>query len=676
MKKWLIHQPPEDAVNKIRSGSDLSMLCAQVLASRGMQSVQDVAAFLQCDGLSDPFLTADMQEAADRINQALENGTRICVYGDYDCDGVTATVILYSYLSEMGADVTYRIPEREEGYGLNETAIREMHEDGVELIVTVDNGITAIEEAKRIQELGMTLIITDHHQPLDTLPQAAAIVDMHRPDDTSPYHKLCGAGLALKLVAALDGGDDTMALEQFGELAAIATVADVVELSGENRYLVQLGLRLLANTERPGLLALLEQAGLSGKTFTSTSIAFGIAPRLNAAGRFGSPDTAVRLLLSEDMDEAQSLAAELERRNTARKEEEARILEQIEAQARENPTLLKARVLIFAGENWHHGVIGIAASRLEERFGKPTILITIEGETARGSMRSFGNFSAFRCLDACRDLLTRYGGHPGAGGFSLASDQIGAFCAAVEAYAAQMHPEMPVLTLDADRMLLPQDFSLEAFASLSVLAPFGEGNPTPVFAISHAVLQEIVPLSKGAHTKLRVTYGTMALDLLLFRTKPEEVWLRRGAVCDFLVMAEVGQFQGRPQLSLIVQDYRKSGLKQAKYFAARHTYEQFCRNEPLSAAFYRAITPSRDAFAQIYKRIPTTDTAFDTLFGSLQELPEMNYCKMRIALDIFEELGLVGQNLWTEQVRRIPTQQKVDLQASELLQGLQEKGAD
>ena len=266
MKKWQIHQPSEEAAKQIRSSSDLSMLCAQVLAARGMHNVQEAAAFLQCDGLADPFLTADMEAAAACINTALDDGSRICIYGDYDCDGVTATVILYSYLLEMGADVTYRIPERDEGYGLNVDAVHAMHEDGVELIVTVDNGITAIAEAELIADLGMTLVITDHHQPLETLPKAAAIVDAHRADDTSPFHDLCGAGVALKLVAALDGGDTAMALEQFGELAAIATIADVVNLSGENRYLVQLGLRLLANTERVGLLALLEKSGLLGKS--------------------------------------------------------------------------------------------------------------------------------------------------------------------------------------------------------------------------------------------------------------------------------------------------------------------------------------------------------------------------------------------------------------------------
>lgn len=676
MKKWQIHQPSEEAAKQIRSSSDLSMLCAQVLAARGMHNVQEAAAFLQCDGLADPFLTADMQAAAACINTALDDGSRICIYGDYDCDGVTATVILYSYLLEMGADVTYRIPERDEGYGLNVDVVHAMHEDGVELIVTVDNGITAIAEAELIADLGMTLVITDHHQPLETLPKAAAIVDAHRADDTSPFHDLCGAGVALKLVAALDGGDTAMALEQFGELAAIATIADVVNLSGENRYLVQLGLRLLANTERVGLLALLEKSGLLGKSFTSTSVAFGIAPRINAAGRFGSPKTAVELLLCEDPDEAAELAEELERRNQARKAEEVRILEEIAEQVAENPRLLKERVLVFAGEGWHHGVIGIAASRLEEQFGKPTILITLEGDRARGSMRSFGAFSAFRCLHACQELLSRYGGHPGAGGFSLPTEHVERFRQAVQQYAKESNPVMPVLTLKADKLLMPQEITMENITGLEALAPFGEGNPVPVFAICHAVLQSVLPLSGGTHSKLKITYGGMAMDLLLFRTRPEEVMLKTGDVCDFLINIEVGSFQGRPQLSVIVKDYRKSGLKQAKYFAAENTYEQYCRHEELQPSFYPAITPTRDVLVQIYQRIPQTDTTFDGLFGGMQDLPQMNYCKFRLALDIFSELGLVQQDLWTRQVHRKPVSAKVDLQQSVLLQGLQKRGVD
>ncbi|MBQ8724051.1 MAG: single-stranded-DNA-specific exonuclease RecJ, partial [Oscillospiraceae bacterium] len=422
-------------VQALYAGSNISKLCAEVLAARNIRTIEDAASLLNCDGLSDPFLIRDMQLAADTINDAIDSGVPMCVYGDYDCDGVMATVILYSYLSELGADVTFYIPEREEGYGMNEAAVRQLAEDGVQLIITVDNGITAIREAELIYELGMQLVITDHHQPLEELPRAEAIVDPHRSDCPSPYKKYCGAGLALLLTAALDGGDDTMALEQFGELAAIATVADVVELSSENRFIVNRGLHYLANTERPGLLALMEKSGVLGKKLTATTLAFSLAPRINAAGRFGSPVQAVRLLLSENPDEAAQLAQELEECNTARKQEEEEILVDVQRQIEADPAVLSQRVLVFAGKGWHHGVIGIAAARLQERFGKPVFMITIEGNGARGSARSFGEFSVFECLDSCRGHLVKYGGHPGAGGFSLEKESIPAFMAAVQKYA-------------------------------------------------------------------------------------------------------------------------------------------------------------------------------------------------------------------------------------------------
>ena len=285
MKKWQIQQPEETAAKNIQANSDLSLFCAELLTVRGYRTIEETASQFSCPALSDPFLIRDMQAAADCLNAAIDSGEKICVYGDYDCDGVMATVILYSYLMELGADVVYYIPERSEGYGMNLNALETLKAQGVSLIVTVDNGIAALEEADWIAEQGMRLVITDHHQPYSTLPAAVAVVDPHRVDCPSPFSLFCGAGLALKLVAAMDGGDMTFALEQFGDLAAIATVADVVSLTGENRFLVQQGLRLLANTERPGLLALLELTGMKGKTLTATNLAFTLAPRINAAGR-------------------------------------------------------------------------------------------------------------------------------------------------------------------------------------------------------------------------------------------------------------------------------------------------------------------------------------------------------------------------------------------------------
>lgn len=671
MKKWTIHKVPEENARALEQGSDLTTLAARVLASRGFTSVEQAAEFLSCSDLADPFLTADMESAVQCLNAAIEAGTKICVYGDYDCDGITATAILYTYLSSIGGDVTFRIPERAEGYGLNAQAVQEMHDEGVELIVTVDNGITAVEEANLIYDLGMRLVITDHHEPLDTLPRAEAIVDPHRADDTSPYHQLCGAGLALKLVAAMEGGDYTFAMEQFGDFVAIATVADVVELSGENRYLVRHGMRYLAQTEKPGLLALMKNAGLEGKTLTSDSIAYGLAPRINASGRFGTPMDAFFLLMSEDPDESRELANRLEKCNTARKAEEQRILQEIAAQVEANPMLLHERVLVFAGEGWHHGVIGIVAARLEEKFGKPAILISIEEDGARGSMRSFGAFSAFKCLDAAKAHLTRYGGHPGAGGFSLEPEQIEPFRQAVQDYAREMFPEMPVYGIDVDLVLRPEDITVQNIVGLSVLEPFGAGNPSPVFALPHAVLQEIVPLSKGAHSKLLVQYSQRSMELLLFRVKPEQVGLKSGDVCDFLVTAQTNTFRGKVSISMIVQDYRKSGITQSKYFSGISAYEHICRNESLPQAYYDAAVPSREELTALYKHIPSRLVPTDWLYRYVMELPGMNYCKFLLSLDIFAELDLITHEIWEDRVARKQVDHKVNLQDSALLRRLQ-----
>lgn len=671
MKKWQIQQPDLTAAKKIQAGSDLSLFCAELLTVRGYRTVEEAALQFSCNAFSDPFLIRDMQAAADCLNAAIDSGEKICVYGDYDCDGVIATVILYSYLSELGADVTYYIPEREEGYGMNQSALETLKAQGISLIVTVDNGIAALEEANWLAEQGIRLVVTDHHQPYDALPAAEAVVDPHRLDCPAPFSLFCGAGLALKLVAAMDGGDMTFAVEQFGDLAAIATVADIVSLTGENRLLVQQGLRLLANTERPGLLALLEVAGMQNKSMTATNLAFSIAPRINAAGRFGSPKLAVSLLLAETMEEALPLAKQLEQCNRQRKTVEQEILQEIQAQIQVNPSSVQQRILLFSGKGWHHGVIGIVASRLQEQFGKPVMLVTIEGDTARGSARSFGTFSIFACLDACRAHLEKYGGHPGAGGFSLQTEQIDCFFAAVQQYAAETFPEMPQMTLQADRLLMPQDLTIDNMASLSVLEPYGEGNPAPIFAICHAVLEAIQPLSNGLHSKLKLRYGSLYLDVLLFRVAPENVGLPLQGLCDVLVTVECKTFQGRSQLSLIAKDYRRSGISQAKYFAAKDAYEKLCRKETLPAAYYAAMMPTRAELVAVYKRLPETPVSLDTLFVQMQQ--QLNYGKLRLILDVFAELQLIQLDIWSETVQRLPVQGTVQLEQSMILAEMQEK---
>ncbi len=672
MKKWTINKPDPEIVKSLCQQSDLAAICCKVLAAQGCIDIQQAAERIGCTELSDPFLLCDMQEAADCINAAVDSGKRICVYGDYDCDGVMATVILYSFLSDIGADVMWRIPERHEGYGLNEAVIREMHENGMELIITVDNGISAIKEAELIAELGMELVVTDHHQVGDTLPKAAAVVDAHRTDNYSPFRKYCGAGIALLLVAALSEGDTDMAMEQFGDLAAIATIADVVPLIGENRLLVQMGLSYLENTERPGLKALREISGYGNKEMTSTAAAFTLAPRINAAGRMRSARMAVELLLEEDPRKARQLAEELNGINTGRKEEEAEIFQSALMQIVEHPEMLHQRILIFSGHGWHSGVIGIVAARLEERFGKPCFMIAVdENGVGHGSARSFGDFSIFSCLTACKAHLVKYGGHPAAGGFTIMREEIPAFIETAFAYALAEHPQMPFLDLKAVCAVQGEDLRVDEVRSLSQLEPFGAENPEPVFAVENARVVEIRGLSEGTHTKLRVEVHGAVYDALLFRVAPERVGLSVGSICHLMVRLSLNTYNNATNVQMTVVDYRISGLKQTAVLNAMRTYEAYQRKENLSPAVWNAIYPSREECATVYKAIPQKGILFSELMLRIYG-QNINYCKMRICIDVFCELGLMTQELCEGKVTPNRTNQRVNLQDSAILRYLEE----
>lgn len=674
MKKWKIGMPDPRTISDMQRGSDLSELCCAVLVSQGCITLEQAASRLGCHSLSAPDTICDMQTAADAILSAIDEGKRICIYGDYDCDGVMATVILYSFLYEIGADVTWRIPERSEGYGLNMCAVEEMHDDGVELIVTVDNGISAIPEARRIRELGMELVITDHHQPGAALPEALAVVNAHREDNYSTFRLYCGAGIALLLVAAMNDGDVGMALEQFGDLAAIATIADVVSLTGENRYLVQMGLEYLENTERPGLIALREAAGLKAAPLTSASISFGIAPRINAAGRLASPRLAVELLLEEDPAKAQELAAQIEALNTERKACGEEIYAAVRQHIEEDTQCIHERVLVFSGEGWHPGIIGIAAARLQERYGKPCFIISVKDGMGHGSARSFGEFSVFACLAYCGDLLEKYGGHPAAGGFTIKEKNISAFRARVAEYAAKEHPVMPVMELSSACVLKRHLLTPEAITSLSQLEPFGADHPEPLFAAENVRIREIRPLSNGIHTKLLCEVDGVLCEALLFRTSPQNTGLKPGDVCHMMVHVSVNTWMGQQKISLNVQDHRSSGISQSRILSAMAAYDQYRRNETLPAAYYKAIAPTRAECIEVYNAVPANGVRIDRLTLVLYH-KNINYCKLHICLDAFAELGLIAVTDGETFARRLPSQH-VNLQDSQILRTVIERAKE
>ncbi|MBQ8922933.1 MAG: single-stranded-DNA-specific exonuclease RecJ [Oscillospiraceae bacterium] len=665
LKRWEIGKPDSAAAARLREQGGITQLCAEVLVSRGIMSLEAAGSMLNADGLSDPMLLKDIDKAAARILAAVDSGERICVYGDYDCDGVTATVILTDWLMSAGADVIWYIPTRTEGYGMREERIRKLKEEQVSLIVTVDNGISAVEEARLIRELGMELVITDHHRPGDVLPEAAAVVDPFRKDCMSPYKTICGAVVALKLVAVMDGGDWEPALEQFGDLAALATIADVMPLDGENRFLVQRGLQLLANTERVGLYSLMAVCGIEeGTPISAGTAGFQLIPRINAAGRFASASLAARLFLTDDPEEAQMLAEQIHGLNNDRRETEQEITEQILSQIRQKPELLSRRVLIFSGEDWHHGVIGIVAARLQERFGKPCFLMTKEPEGYRGSARSFGDFSVFECLKSCESLLVRYGGHPGAGGFTVLPELLEDFCRAVQDYAAEHNPQMPVMTVHAVRALEPAELTVQNAEGLSVLEPFGQGNPKPLFVLPQMTVAEVFGMSGGVHTKIRLRKNGMQQDVLLFRVRPEDTGIQPGQVLDFLISAEVREYMGRPSLTVRCEDWRQSARAQEQALAAQAAYDAYRRGETLpSLAYYQRMCPQRQDLVAVYQMVQGAPVSIARICERLQK-DGMNRCRARVCADIFSELGLLQYDAAADTLTRLPVTKKRDLAES------------
>lgn len=671
MKRWIVKKPNREISERIKREADIPMLCAEVLSARGFENAEEAAKQFSVTELFDPLLLMDIREAAEVINAAIADQEKICIYGDYDCDGITSTVMLYSYLECMGADVIYYIPERSEGYGLNGDSIRSLAQRGVKLIVTVDNGISAIDESELIYELGMKLVVTDHHQPGKTLPKAEAVVDPHRFDCPSIFKNLCGAGVALKLIAALEDGEYDTAFTEYGELAAIATIADVVSIKSENRYIVDHGLRLIENSERCGIRLLIEKSRIK-LPITSTSLAFGIVPKINASGRCGSPSLAARLLLSDNQTEAEGLSDELNTLNEKRKKIENEILNEIQEKINSDPRTIFERITVLSGENWHHGIIGIVAIRILERFDKPCFIITIEGETARGSARSFGDFSIFKALEYCSDLLIKFGGHLGAGGFSLKTADIPKFNKRLQEYAAINFPVMPVPDIVAEKIISPPEITVENIEGLKILEPFGEGNPEPLFAIAGAEIADIIPLSEGLHTKIRAKYGNTYIYLLLFRRSPSEIFLEKGDKADFIVSFETQVYNGEKNISIIVTDYRKSGIRQNKFFAAKDAYEKFKMGEELPDKYYEKICPDRKELVCVYKAMTKGKHSMETLYMQLMS-DDMNYCKLSLCADIFEELGLIKINRFTQEISVIKGAPKADLESSQILRKLRNK---
>lgn len=677
LRKWEVRPLDKERAAAFAQTYGVPFFLAMLMNIRGLDDAAHLREFLgEGEPLSDPFLLKDMDKAAARITRAVDNMEKIAVYGDYDADGVTSTAMLYSYLETRGADVIFYIPQREgEGYGMNIGAVEYLKEQGVSLIVTVDNGISSVQEVARANELGIDVVVTDHHRPQEILPDAVAVVDAYRPDDTSPYKHFSGVGIAFKLLMALEdgAGDVEDLLEAYSDLAAIGTIGDIVPLTGENRTLIRAGLERLSQSDRPGVQALLENAGIAGKALTSTNVAFTLVPRINATGRMGAPERAVRLLISGYEEEAEVLSEEICADNEERRRVEAEIAEAAFADI-EAKGYMKDRVVVVDGENWHHGVIGIVASRVTERCGKPCMIIS-RGETeAKGSGRSIEGFSLFEAICACGDLLIKFGGHPMAAGITLKPENIEAFRKRINQYAAEHFPQMPTQTVTLDCKLNPAALSVSMAQSLTQLEPFGNGNPQPVFGLFNMELSNVTPVGGGGHLRLTLEKNGAVITAMRFNTKPEALPYHIGDKIDLAVQLEAREFRGQPSLTVIVRDMKFAAFDTEKNIASLASFEKWQRGEVLSAEDKNRLYPDRACLAAIYRALrmvngkETDQVRFVSQFGK-----DMTLGLFKTALLVFEERGLVHSEIAddTFTAALIETSGKTDITRSPVLLALQ-----
>ncbi|RAW62597.1 single-stranded-DNA-specific exonuclease RecJ [Faecalibacterium hattorii] len=652
-------------------------LLAGILAARGITDPTEALTLLAGEEeLSDPMLLTDMDKACARILEAIDKEQTIVVYGDYDVDGVTATALLYQHLKGMGASVKCMLPSREgDGYGLSKNAIQSIHDKGCQLIVTVDNGISALEEAEFAASLGVDLIVTDHHLPHDALPKAVAVVDPRRADDHSPFKGLCGAGVAFKLCAALDGCPPEEMLDYCGDLAAVGTVADVMPLTGENRTLVKAGLKLLQQTDRPGISALLEEVGLEGKPITAENVSYAIAPRINAAGRMDNAVTALQLVLCEDEERAAELAHKLNEINVTRQETEQEIVKAAQEQLDAEPAILEDRVILIWGRDWHPGVIGIVASRLVEKTGRPVIVVSVDehGE-GKGSGRSVQGFNLHECIASCEDILLRFGGHAMAAGLSVREENLPELRRRLNEWAARECAVLFTPPLECDLSIHLDRITVESVRRLEQLAPYGAENPTPVFVLEKAVIDGIFSVSEGKHCRLRLRQGNASIYAVWFGMPPEQLPYTMGDVVDAAVNLSVYESLRGAQLSGRILELHPAGFGNA---AAEQTalVQALRRGTPLSAEQKARIAPERSDIITVYRELQARRWHAEDLQPLFAKLGEENTGKILVAITALEQVGLIavrersGAKFW----ELVPAEGKKNLADAPILKCLEER---
>lgn len=715
-KRWILKSADAPELSRgaaaIAEALQIHPIVAKLLFSRGYKTPEQAKAFLAMESemLCNPFDLKDMREAVRRVLSAITRGERITIYGDYDVDGVTSVCTLYLYLKSLGAVVDYYIPNRAtDGYGVTRGALDHLASNGTSLVVTVDTGITAIEEVEYAKSIGMEFVITDHHECRAELPPAVAVVNPHRPDCPYPFKELAGVGVVFKFICAIEetqSSKSRIAVAQkmfslYSDLVAIGTIADVMPIHGENRIIVSYGLHMIENTKRPGLIALMDAAsnrpderkgdGRKKKIAKVSSgyIGYTLAPRINAAGRIKSATRAVELFLSPNYSAAYRVAEELCAANKERQNEENKIIEDAFRIIEKEVDLEKDLVIVLSADNWHHGVIGIVASRITERFCCPSILVSFEGgekteggaDVGKGSGRSIKGMNLVDALCHCSDLLVKFGGHELAAGLSVTRENLPLLREKINAFAREnLTAEDMVPTVEADLEVNFDDVNMSLAESLRALEPYGVGNPIPTFAMYGVTVSDITPVSDGKHTRLTVSKDGRDMTAMFFSTSPKSLGIFVGDSADLIFNLDVNEWMGRRSVQLIVKDIRPSEKQYAKNDIERAKFLRIWSGEAFSAD--EDILPDRNDFAAVYRLIlASSRMGIDTLShreicakaSSVIEHRYIGYIKLKIIIKVLTELNVVGIEETEEELYKFHlhyNSAKTDLEKSSLLRRL------
>lgn len=686
MKRWVTAKPNLETVRSLARSCGFTPLAAAALCARGIDTPEQAQAFLQTNPakLHDPFALPDMRQAVQTVQNAIAQGEQIVVFGDYDVDGVTSTCVLTRMLRTLGAKVRHYIPDRlSEGYGLSVSAMDTLAAQGTKLIITVDSGVSAFEEIAHARALGMDVVVTDHHECREELPDANAVVNPKRLDSTYPFSELAGVGVTFKLVCALAGAERQQEmLETYGDLVALGTVADVMPLVGENRILVAAGLRHMAETRNLGLSMLLRESGQHGKKLTASTISFILAPRINAAGRLGHADMAAELFLTDDPHRAQTLAAALCEQNKQRQTTENEILLQALQKLRREYDPLEDQVIVLAGENWHHGVIGIVSSRICDRYSCPTVLIALEEGVGKGSGRSVKGFNLYEALRDSADLLERFGGHELAAGLTIRQENIPAFKQNIMAWAkehADPKEMMPLLHIDCP--ISPELITLEAIEGLDVLEPFGMGNAQPVFSMHDLLVEEITPISSDRHVRLTLSKDGIPYTAMLFGTGQGGCGFAQGNYVDAAFCLEVNEYRGQKSVQMVIKDIQLSTCEVLADQKLLNLYNRFMSDGALTAREARVLLPERRDLVAVWRHILSrSEDGWLTVPSnalsrrvSWESRREINIGKLFVCLDVFSESQLLSYHFREGQLNIVlkHIEGKADISKSVVLKTLQ-----